>query len=352
MTKLRRSLVRAVQFGLSLVVVPLLIIAFAGCIAGESAATPPPATAAPEASAATFDDDKGAIQGTVINDEGLPLANVLVGILETNDQTVTAQSGEYTFSNVVPGELTVSVSILGYESASKRVIVEAGMVAQANFQLVPVAVDMPFYVSLQDVGNIQCSITWFPGTPLGDPVTGFPGDPGWYTSLQACGVLGIVPALNQYNPLPPSKFEITFPVTAGTQEILLEEIWQSTQATGSGLSFGGEDPTLVNEGENYGGAAGPSPLVIYADTQKVLNVTAQVGVDPMEDDFEIYTRTFSTANTTNLALPASIPAIPVWGAPQNQKADVGLAFDQKFEIWLTAFVRMEKPDQFSALADA
>ncbi|HEX9816110.1 MAG TPA: hypothetical protein VGB18_03945, partial [Candidatus Thermoplasmatota archaeon] len=121
---------------------------------------------------------------------------------------------------------------------------------------------------------------------------------------------------------------------------------------GRGLSFGAEDPSLVNQGENYGGAAGPSPLAIYADTQKVLNVTAQVGTDPMTDHFEVYTRTFSTANTTNLALPVPIPVLPIYGAPGTQKADFGLAFDQKFEVWLTAFIRMEKPDQFSALADA
>ena len=342
------------QVRLALVTLGLLTVLFAGCIAGESASTDagPATEAAPEASAATFDDDKGAVQGTIISDEGLPLGNVLVGILETNEQTFTAQTGEFTFSNVMPGEYTLSATLLGYETSSKRVTIESGAIAQANFQLLPISVEGPFYVSIQDVGNIQCSVTWFPGAPLGDPVTGFPGDPGWYTSLQACGVLGIVPGANSVNPLPPSKFDLTFPAPAGTQELLLEMIWQSTQATGSGLSFGAEDPSLVNEGENYGSAAGPSPLSIYADTVKVLNVTAQVGIDPAEDDFEIYTRTFSTANTTNLALPVPIPALPIYGAPANQKADVGLAFDQKFEIWMSAFVRMTKPEQFSALADA
>lgn len=336
----------AANVRLSVIVVPLVMGMVSGCIGGESA------SASPEASAATFADHNGALQGTVINDEGLPLADALVGIFETNEQTSTTRSGEYTFNNVAPGELTVSVSILGYEAATKRVLVEPGAAAQANFQLVPVAVDLPFYVSLQDVGNIQCSVSWFPGAPLGDPVTGFPGDPGWYTSLQACGVLDLVPLVNQYNPLPPSKFELWFPVSAGTEELLLELTWQSTQVTGSGLSLYAEDPSLINEGEPYGIEAGTSPVVIYADQQKVLNVTAQVGVDPAEDDFEIATRTFSTANTTNLDLPVPIPALPIWGAPGDQKADVGLAFDQRFEVWFTAFVRMTKPNDFSALADA
>lgn len=342
------------QFRLPVVFLGLLTVSFSGCIVGESASTDatPSTDAAPEASAATFDDDKGAVQGTIINDEGLPLPDVLVGILETNEQTMSAQNGAFTFSNVLPGDYALSATVLGYETASKAITVEAGAITQANFQLLPIAIEEPFYVSLQDVGNIQCSITWFPGTPLGDPVTGFPGDPAWYTSLQACGALGIVPGVNTVNPLPPSKFDLLFPVAAGTQEFLLEMSWQSTQATGSGLSFGAEDPSLVNQGENYGSAAGPSPLAIYANTEKVLNVTKQVGVDPAEDDFEVYTRTFSTANTTNLDLPVPIPELPVWGAPTNQKADVGLAFDQKFEVWMTAFVRMTKPETFSALVDA
>src|SRR5687767_6276859 len=123
------------QLRLSLAMLSLLTVLFAGCIAGESSSTDPVAStqAAPEASAATFDDDTGAVQGTIINDEGLPLANVLVGILETNAQTLTAQNGGFTFSNVPPGEYTVSATILGYESTSKRVTIEAGAIAQANF---------------------------------------------------------------------------------------------------------------------------------------------------------------------------------------------------------------------------
>jgi hypothetical protein len=338
------------------------VLLLSGCVGGESA-TPNDVQATdqapPEASAATFDDETGAVQGTIINDEGLPVANVLVGVLETGLQTTTAQNGQYTFSNVLPGEYTVSAALLGFEAASKRVTVEAGAIAQANFQLVPVAIEQPYYVSVQELGNIQCSISWNPGAPLWAPDPSQPTNtsrgllaPGWYTGLQACGVLDIVPGASSANPLPPTKFILQWENPAGTYELLAEMVWQSTQLTGRGLSFAYEHPDGVNDGSpTYEGAAGFSPLRDHVNNSELLEVNLFQGVDPREEDFPTQARGFSTANTTDANLPVPIPAVPVFGAPANQKADVGFALDQKFSIWQTSFVNQPMPENFSALAD-
>lgn len=328
---------------------------FAGCVGTEPTpgATPRSAEAPPEASAATFDEETGAVVGTVINDESLPMAGVLVGILETGAQTTSAQNGQYTFSNLLPGEYTVSATFLGYESASKRVSVEAGRIAPVNIQLLPVAVDEPYYISVQELGNIQCSVSWNPGAPLWVPDPGQPTNtsrgflaPGWYTGLQACGVVG-VPTLA------PTKFILNWDNPAGTYELLAEMVWDSTQALGRGLSFAYEHPDGVNDGSpTYGGAGGYSPLRDHVNNSELLAVNLFQGVDPREEEFPTQARGFSTANTTDANLPVPIPAVPIFGAPGNQKADVGFALDQKFAIWQTSFIDMPMPEGFSALADA
>ena len=327
-----------------------------GCVGGESASDPnvgPTSVAPPEASAATFDDETGAVQGTVINDEGLPIPGVLVGIIETSAQTTTAQTGEFTFSNVLPGEYTVSAALIGYDAASKRVTVEAGVVAQSNFQLQPIAIDAPHYVSLQEQGNIQCSVSWNPGAPIWVPNPSQPTNtssgllaPGWYTGLQACGVVG-VPTLAA------TKFILNWETPAGTYELLAEMVWESTQATGRGLSFNYEHPSGVNNGApTYGAAGGFSPIRVHVNNSKLLEVNLFHEDDPREDDFTTQARGFSTANTTEANLPVPIPAVPIFGAPTTQKADVGFALDQGFAIWQTAFIDMPMPEGFSALADS
>lgn len=327
--------------GPSTVVLLLLAALFAGCVSSESAAPDAGANQAPPtASAAEFDETTGAITGIVTNDEAAPLPGAVVGLLGAEMTTLTAQDGRYTLSNLEPGQYTVNVAVLGYQSAARLVTVLAGEQVQANFLLVAVPIDEPFYESQQQLGNIQCSVTFFPGVPL----TGFIA-PGWYTGVQVCGVVG-VPTL------PPSKFILTFNVTQGTEEILLEMKWESTQVLGSGLSIIVEHPNGVNNGQPiFGSKAGKSPLVVYANRTKVLNVTGAQDEDYAEcDGCRVITRAFSAANTTEFYLPVAMPAVPPFGAPSN-KVDAGFALDQKNEQWMTFFVRMEKPLEFSALPD-
>lgn len=325
-----------------------------GCVAGESTSSggSEATDAPPAAEAATFDDDKGALRGTVINDEGLPVEGVLIGILELALQSSTAQNGEYSFSNLSPGEYTASAATLGYDSASKRVTIEAGAVAQVNFQLLPIAIDAPYHLSVQENGNIQCSLSWEPGAPLWVPNPSQPTNtsagllaPAWYVGLQACGVVG-VPTFE------PTKFILNWDNPPGTYELLAEMVWDSTQALGSGLSFAYEHPDGVNDGSpNYGITGGQSPLRDHVNHTQLLEVNTFHGESIEEDEFPTQARGFSNANTTNLALPVPIPAVPIFGAPQNQKADVGFVLDQRFVIWQTSFIDLPMPIGFSALAD-
>lgn len=326
----------------SVVLVLLSTAMLAGCVSDA----PEAKEEVPQATAAQVDESNGALVGTIINEEGLPVSGAAIGLIETGVTTSSDDSGQYTMNGIEPGEYSVQAALVGFEPGVKRVTIIAGEISQANFQLSAIAVDIPHYVSDQQFGNIQCSVTIFPGFPMSGIVA---GSDGWYSSLQACGLLEDAQAAN---PLPPSKFDLRFPVPAGTHEFVVEQVWQSTQAAGNGLSIGAEDPGAVNDGESYGSATGLSPLYLYVGNEKLLNVTGAQGIDPAEDDFIVQTRTFSTANTTNQDLPADIPEIPVFGAPNNQKIDAGLAFDQRFEVWITAFVGMERPDGFSALPDA
>lgn len=119
----------------------LFSAAFAGCIAeSEGAEAPPPVNAGP----ASFDETTGAIEGTVTGEDLNPIAGAVVGILDTENQTLTDATGRFVFSNVAPGSVQVAASALGFASQGKRVDVEVGIVTQVQLVLGQVASDAPF----------------------------------------------------------------------------------------------------------------------------------------------------------------------------------------------------------------
>src|SRR5687767_8221877 len=100
------------------------MIVLAGC-AGD--AKPGPAAIAPSyAKTGEFDDDRGAIQGFVLDDEVLPVPGVPILLSPTGATTVTALDGGFSFSLLEPGPYSLIVSTLGFHPAQQPVDVVAG----------------------------------------------------------------------------------------------------------------------------------------------------------------------------------------------------------------------------------
>lgn len=80
----------------------------------------------------------GAIRGTVIADDGLPLENVEIVVRGVERTVLTNATGAYRFNDVPVGQQVVTARRPGYVASEATVVVAAGQVAVADFQLSPV----------------------------------------------------------------------------------------------------------------------------------------------------------------------------------------------------------------------
>src|SRR5687768_11346468 len=151
----------------------LLTFGLAGCVGGTPASAP---SVAPEVA---FDEATGGIEGLVHDDSLSPIANAQVALAETGLFAVTDETGQFTLSNVPPGEHQLFAVALGYESVGKRVTVEAGQVTAVDLALVILPINEPWMGSQNQRGLFGCGASWRPQ----DPATG--------GGIAACGVLSI-----------------------------------------------------------------------------------------------------------------------------------------------------------------
>ena len=81
----------------------------------------------------------GAIRGTVIAADGLPLENVEILVRGIERTVLTNAAGVYRFNDVPVGEQLLTARRPGYVASQLTIEVSAGQVAVADFQLSPVA---------------------------------------------------------------------------------------------------------------------------------------------------------------------------------------------------------------------
>ncbi len=71
--------------------------------------------------------EKGSITGHLAREQGgRALAGALIRIAETGDSTTADKNGDFSFPSVAPGEYTLEISFLGFETRTQPVVVGAG----------------------------------------------------------------------------------------------------------------------------------------------------------------------------------------------------------------------------------
>ena len=80
--------------------------------------------------------DKGSISGHLTRDEGgRALAGALVRIVETGQTTTAEDNGDFNFPSIAPGQYTVEISFLGFETRSQLVAVGSGNASTVDLAL-------------------------------------------------------------------------------------------------------------------------------------------------------------------------------------------------------------------------
>ena len=69
---------------------------------------------------------QGVVKGQVFDENGLPLAGANVLVVETKQGGATNENGTYRIADVKPGAYTLRITYVGYETTSRKAVVEKG----------------------------------------------------------------------------------------------------------------------------------------------------------------------------------------------------------------------------------
>jgi iron complex outermembrane receptor protein/hemoglobin/transferrin/lactoferrin receptor protein len=89
----------------------------------------------PHSFAQTSNSSAGVIKGTVTTQNGKPIIGVNVGILNSDQGTVTQADGSYILTGLSPGTFTISFSFIGYGTVKKHMTVKKGQTRVLNVTL-------------------------------------------------------------------------------------------------------------------------------------------------------------------------------------------------------------------------
>lgn len=307
------SLMRA-----DLAAVVLVVAATAGCVGSSSGADAPD----PLDDARLIDDESGAIQGVVTDDQLNPLAEALVD-LDGRAQARAGADGRFTFAMVAAGTHRVTASAFGFRDVGLDIAVAVGQIAPANFILPPVGATGPYHETFQKNGLVACSVGY-----RAPPV------PGRYAAL--CAVPGYVGLPSPDNSL---NYFNEVGMSMEVSGFVFETAWQSTQALGSRMEviLFVHDVPLPNPVGDYGsppGNAGTSPVRHVFNRTEMDNLTLEDGTSICGDG-ECY---FELGHYAN--------------ADPGAAADVKLLLYQTFTDYATIFHGFRFDPTFSALPDA
>jgi hypothetical protein len=277
----------------------------------------PPSTTAPE----PFGDN-------VLTDEFAPLPGVDLLLLPGGFTARTALDGSFSFSFVAAGTYTLHASRLGYHNSQERVEVRAGQATTLQITLDEVPIKTPRTQVIPYVGFLECRWASFGSGMCG--------------STGVCGVAsGCITTSEVVGPLwARDQNEMLFQLQDDDwEEILIEVKWQaSTVATSPKMKvlfsykerpgnheFGSSNPTLSPIVWNFVRGEPGQNQRLPADT-------------PKEPSPELNLRAW-------LAVGASVLD------PTNQDP-AGVAYETKYEMFVSVFYNQRAPEGYTAFPDA
>lgn len=304
----------------------------AGCAGSSASDDVPPAEPfqPPE-----VDETTGGLQGVVTDDSLAPISGAMVGLLDRKVQTTTDELGRFAFSALDPGRAQFVAQALGFHSYSRSVEIIAGVVTEANVELFPIPVEVPYEVTQIKNGKIFCGLAW----RVPPPANGLSG------VFAACGAVYNTPLSSLDSFVVP--FELTSGNISAVKTLVFETSWTPTQVFGSGLRVGWEvyqniTPTygFTEPLRTFATARGGTPLYTSASAEVIEDNVTHFKPPPEfcgpNGPCRFWGRTFPHAST----LGASSPA------------DFATYVDQTYTHYVTEFYGEPAPPDFRAVPDA
>lgn len=294
----------------------VLTAMFAGC--ADSPSGGDGAEAEPEAfQEVEVTDTTGAIRGVVVSEAIVPIAGVIVQLVDGTNQT-TDDEGAFVFNGLAPGDYFVSASKAGYITQQQAATVVAGEEPPITKILLPVDPGAlgPFYQEYVFDGYIQCSTT------------------AVAVAFAACS------AINLFAPVTDDRFGVTYEMKSTPSWIQTEMHWDSTQAAGGEMSVqyswdcGNENGGFLCD---YG-VGGKSPLLLRANATAIAEIN--------EGDYNgtsLFVRSFNEGlkETDNVPGVGNLPG-----------GGVGLTLNQKFTYYTHIFYGYTPPEDWVYSTDS
>lgn len=275
-------------------------------------------------------ENAGTIQGTILDEVGLPIVGARVGILELELEAKTDESGGFEFTNLDPGPVPLYVSRLGYEPAVQTVIVKAGEAVDVEIVLIQVEIFDPYSKVIGPVdGFFECRA----GATF--VVSTFSGRCGFVCAPFA----GCTPSDVLTTLWPNDKNGIDFSLDSDHWSAVVGEM---TWTAGSFATSQELSTTFSYEGRSgthwFCGADGTNPLkFVYINAE---SDDCDTGDQQLPDEQP------QQANT-NLTL-TMWGGVPFGSVSVDNPQPLNLAFQQEFTLIATVFYGQPVPDGYTA----
>ncbi len=300
-------------------------------------------------------EDTGAISGAVSSELFEPLngarAELLTMDREATEHTATTDSdGEFTISHVEPGEYILFVTRVNFEANQRGVTVTAGDITNIQFQLTPLPESGPYADEHDRAGHVTWAVAWQAEPPAVGCVT--IESPVGVTDPKSCGGLRGGGGAAGETRVGPEETPEGWPSNSGTgndfqeadmsdvKTIIVEMTWTPAGPLGehflldlmcSDMPRGSNGAILDLEHDCYQEARGGSPLILRFDEEHWL-----------EQGY----------NHTGTWAARVFATHGLLGTHGLTGIDIGLAYEQSFEIYWTVFHGEPAPEGFSRLPDA
>lgn len=281
----------------SLVALVVVSLFLAGCAdkpdAAKETKTDPTESALP---AGVTNVLEGTVQATGVG----PLEGVLLRLDGSNQTRNTTAAGYFRFESLEPRDYIVIASLDGYRSKTLRAVVEDDKVFQLDFMLEPIPVAQPYHETTILRGLIECQVHY--QTSEENP------------SRPLCGT-GVDPN---------AKPTLIFNVGPSAAQIMIEMTWTPRTQFASHLTLAAEETKGQTE-------------LAYVHSANVLRVAVSENV----------VRKFYPSGGELMTRVEAGPSV----TGDEAAADVGLIFQQDYEIHLTVFYHEIGPPTFTAIPE-
>ncbi len=259
---------------------------------------------------AVFAAVTGTLSGTVRNDSGQPVPNVLVTLTPGGQRTRTDSQGNYTFAGINPGTYTVTTQLVTFKPQAVPVTVTQDITTTADITLEKLTITGGRRVTINTIqrGQVATQSTisakleqetksqpnnlyQFPGLVFGQP--GITTDPSGYTHIRGSDIFQTGFAVDGINVISPLNNEFaTNIVTVGLKSANL-------YTGGADASYGNSTGGFINEvtqngrdlrGGTVEGTFGPSHGWNYSGTN------TQYGNVTPDGKFDYYASTIAFKN--------------------------------------------------------